>query len=166
MTAGSPGAVAAGHRDRPEPSVGWQVEVLDRQPGQAGVIRRSGHVYVRVVDGAPAGSGGATRSLLAADLAADGSAHLVARCSPPALVLSDSGVRPLPAGGSGRATISLQRGDRLVMCSAASLEGEPDGVVSLLRAGPGSARRADLRWLVRTLLRGSDTGAAAVIRRT
>lgn len=162
MTGGR--TAVAGDRDATDALSGWQVEVLERQPGLAGVIRRAGHVYVRVVDGTT-GSGAAGRSLLAADLADDGSAHLVARCAPPALVLSDSGVRPLPAGGSGRATTSLHSGDLLVMCSAASLEGEPDGVVSLLRAGPGSARRADLRWLVRTLLRGSDTGAAAVIRR-
>ena len=145
---------------------GWQVEVSERQPGLAGVIRRSGHVRVRVVDGSPAGADAVGGSLLAADLADDGSVHVVARCSPPALVLSEAGVRPLPVGGTGRARTTLQSGDLLVMCSAASLEGEPDGVVSLLRAGSSSARRADLRLLVRTLLRGSDTGAAAVIRRT
>ena len=55
-------------------------------------------------------------------------------------------------------------GDLLVMRSAAVLDAEPQVLVELLEAGPGSARVLDLSDLVRQLLVGSFAGAAAVAR--
>lgn len=150
-------------------SDGWQVEVVERQPGLTRVSRDGHDMHVRVGDGLIDGDGRAAgrrmRSLIAAELSADGTVHLVTRCSPPALVVSRTGADLLPADGLPSARRALEADDLLVMCSASTLDAHPGGVVALLKAGPERVRHIEPERLVRELVRGSLTGAAVVARR-
>lgn len=156
--------------DRQVSFSGWEVEVQEVQPGLTRCSRSGSVLHVRVGDWLPAQARttgqGQLRSLLTADLAADGSVLLVTRCAPPALVVTERGPRLLPADGAVREMTTLDPGDLLVMCSAATLDTHPAGVVELLTAGPERARDTDPRLLVRNLLRGSAAGATAVVRRS
>lgn len=148
---------------------GWQVEVVEREPGLTRVTRDGHDLHVRVGDGLPEGVGRPLsrrlRSLIVADLSADGSVHLVTRCSPPALVVTRSGAELLPPDGLPSARRWLETDDLLVMCSASTLDAHPSGVVALLKAGPERVRHIVPEQLVRELVRGSLTGAAVVARR-
>ncbi|MGH8893135.1 MAG: hypothetical protein ACRDWY_07485 [Actinomycetes bacterium] len=150
---------------------GWQVEVAGRQPGLTRVTRVGPELHVRVGDRLPDGAGSAEparwllRSLLTADLHADGTVRLVTRCSPPALVVTGHGASLLPSDCRASARSRLQPGDLLVMCSASTLDGDPEGLVTLLQDGAERARHVDPARLVRHLVRGCMSGAAAVIRR-
>lgn len=148
----------------------WQVEVMSRESGLGRVTRTGEAIQLRVGDRSPpaVSSPGVAaqrlRSLLVADLAANGFVHVVTRCAPPALVVSPARVSLLPAHGRVEAERSLEPGDILVMCSAATLDAHPAGVVSLLKQLPHVAPDAALRQLVRRVAAGSPEGAAAVAR--
>lgn len=144
----------------------WQWEARGRQPGAIRVLRVGTEITVRVADrtGHPEPGEQRLRSLLTARLQPDGSASLTTRCAPPALLLSDAGVRLLPADGRSTARAVLEPGDLLVLRSAAVLDAEPCGLVELLKAGPGPARQLPLVQLVRNMLAGGFVGAAAVAR--
>jgi hypothetical protein len=144
----------------------WRWDTRGRQPGATRVIRVGLEVTMRVADHLVQAVPGEPklRSLLTARLQPDGSASVTTRCAPPALLLTDAGVRLLPADGGSTARAVLEPGDLLVLRSAAVLDTEPCGLVDLLKAGPSAARQMPLAQLVRNLLAGSLAGAAAVAR--
>jgi hypothetical protein len=152
---------------------GWVVEVAERRHGLTRVTRHGADLRLRVGDerwddssrDAAGGSRG-LRSLLVAQLRPDGTVGLVTRCAPPALVVSADGVRLLPDDGRNEGEAVLDEGDLLVMCSATALDDDPRGLVALLASGPGPARLRSPSQLVRRLLSGSLSGAAAVARCT
>ena len=147
----------------------WAVHVLGRQPGLASLRTHGTETRIRVGDrlsvpGPREADGQPLRSLLVADLHDDGRVHLVTRCAPPALLVREDAVELLPAGGEPTADALLTDGDLLVMCSAATLDAAPAGIVSLLASGPSASRHRDPEQLVRSLLRGTMVGAAAAAR--
>ncbi len=147
----------------------WEVQVAGSQPGLTRVTDDNLGLHIRVGDRHP-GSGPSAvprqlRSMLAADLRADGSVHLVTRCAPPALIVAAEGPWLFPADAGVRGECVLAPGDLLVMCSAAVLDAHPDGIVALLSAGPDTARDTDPAQLVATVLSGATSGAVAVARR-
>lgn len=146
----------------------WQWDVRGRQPGGTRVLQVGTEVTMRIADQIvhPEQHEQRLRSLLTARLQPDGSASLTTRCAPPALLLSDGGVRLLPAEGATTACAVLEPGDLLVLRSAAVLDAEPCGLVDLLKAGPGAARELPLTQLLRNMLAGCFAGAAAVARYT
>jgi hypothetical protein len=149
----------------------WDVEVLERRHGLTSVDRRAADVRLRVGDrhtmprraSAP-DAGGELRSLLVAQLSADGTVWLVTHCAPPALVVTRDEVHALPTDGRTECRAELEDGDLLMMFSATTLDDDPGGLVDILAAGPGPVRHRSPDRLVRHLLRGSLTGAAAVAR--
>ena len=151
----------------------WSVEVLERRHGLTSVERRAADVSLRVGDRhtmpprAPGRSaGGELRSLLVARLSADGTVWLATHCAPPALVVARDEVHLLPTDGRTECRAELDDGDLLIMFSATTLDDDPGGLVDILAAGPGPVRHRPPDRLVRHLLRGSLTGAAAVARYT
>lgn len=153
-------------------SASWLIEVKELAPGLTRVTQFGSRVHVRIGDTMGDGAAGRSpwaprlRSLLTADLAVDGSIAIVSRCAPPALLVSSSGAHLLPTAPDERAHTSLGPKDLLVICSAGALDGSPAGLVDLLKAGPAAILDADPGMLLRDLLRGATTGAAAVVRRS
>lgn len=163
-------ALAAGRSDTHVSASGWRVDAVPGRPGLTRITREGGDLHIRVGDPVRAERPGSARrahlrSMLVADLFADGTVQMVTRCSPPALILSRSGVTLLPADGRPTGRALLQPDDLLVMCSASALDAHPAGVVELLKAAPDLARSTDTERLVRELVQGSSEAAAAVIRR-
>ena len=163
-------AIAAGRPDSHVAVAGWRVDAAPGRGGLTRITRAGGDLHIRVGDRARDERPGTARrahlrSMLVADLFADGTVQLVTRCSPPALVVSRSGVALLPADGRTSARALLEPDDLLVMCSAVALDAHPAGVVDLLKAGPDLARSTDTERLVRELVHGSPDAAAAVVRR-
>jgi hypothetical protein len=148
----------------------WEVHVQGRQPGLATLRTYAHETRLRVGDRLAVpdprthAESGTLRSLLVADLHDDGRVHLVTRCAPPALLVRQDIVELLPAGGRSTADALLTDGDLLVMCSAATLDSSPAGIVCLLASGPRASRHRDPAQVVRGLLRGTMGGGAAVAR--
>ena len=143
----------------------WQWDMRGRQPGATRVFRIGSEITMRVADLIEPEPGALRlRSLLTAQLQPDGSTSVTTRCAPPALLLTHTGVRLLPADGGSTARAVLEPGDLLVLRSAAVLDAEPCELVDLLKGGPAAARQLPLGQLVRDMLAGCLAGAVAVAR--
>jgi hypothetical protein len=162
-------ALAAGRPDTHLSVNGWRVDALSARPGLTRLSTSGPDLHIRVGDQVPrrgrAAQPAHLRSMLVADLFADGTVVLVTRLSPPALIVSRDGAALLPADGRASGRTVLEPDDLLVMCSAATLDAHPAGVVDLLKAGPDTVRTGDTEQLVHDLVHGSSGGAAAVVRR-
>lgn len=163
-------ALVAGRPDTHLSVNGWRVDALSARPGLTRVSTSGPDLHIRVGEQVPRRGRSVAqpahlRSMLVADLFADGTVVLVSRLSPPALIVSRGGAVLLPADGRPSGRTVLEPDDLLVMCSASTLDAHPAGVVDLLKAGPDTARTGDTERLVHDLVQGSPGGAAAVVRR-
>jgi hypothetical protein len=151
----------------------WRIAMLGRQPGLTRAAHGDGpdDVWLRLGDrhdDLPEQANAdrtALRSLLTAHLTRSGAVHIVTRCAPPALLLTGSDALLVPCEGRTRQTMTLAPGDLLVMCSAAALEVDPEGLVGVLADGALVARRTSPDRLLHRVMRGAMVGAAAVVQR-
>jgi len=85
--------------------------------------------------------------------------------SPPALLVSASGARLLPAAPEVEETTAMTDDDLLVICSASVLESLPAGFGTILGSSTQPAAALDPAALLAELMVGAEHGAAAVTRR-
>ena len=143
----------------------WQVETLTRATGVASVQPVGQGLLVTVAD-LPATGGADTTQ---AWLCPDGRATVRTHAAPPALLVSSTGARLLPAvpgmpGVAGEDDADLLDDDILVMCSAAALQELPAGLGAILEWSPRRLGAQDPAALLRRLMAGSEVGAAVVAR--
>ncbi|HEX4700419.1 MAG TPA: hypothetical protein VH857_13810 [Actinomycetes bacterium] len=143
---------------------GWRLDVAESALAFAVVGQGAAGLQVRLGEGSEPAAPARAASFLVADLDPDGAARVVTSCAPPALLMSASSVRLLPADGTGRGAAVLDTGDLLVMGSATILDDEPDRWASLLRTDPEEVR-GRTENLALALLRHSSRGASVVARR-
>lgn len=104
--------------------------------------------------------------LVTALLDATGSVVVETTTAPPALLVSRDGTRLLSAVPGQERPTRMQPGDRLVLCSAAELDGAPEGLLNLLRCVAGDLLTMSPEDLLGDVLAGVESGAATVIART
>lgn len=149
----------------------WDLDILERGGGVAWAQHGPSYTRLRVADrpppGVPARAGDLRwHSATEAWLSADGSVVVRASCSPPALLVSPSGARLLPAQPGAEETAQLVDGDVLLLCSAGVLDTEPTGLGQVLAWSPRRLAVHEPSALLEHLMTGVDQGAAAVVRCT
>ncbi len=149
----------------------WDVETRERSPGLVQVRRSVRHISVEVSDdtasalGRPAPAAPAWASATRAWLCVDGMVVVRSHLSPPALLVSPSGARLLPAAPDVEETTAMTDDDLLVLCSASVLESLPAGFGTVLGSSTQPASVMDPAALLAELMAGAEHGAAAVTRR-
>lgn len=149
----------------------WDLDTLERGGGIAWAQHGPGYTRLRVADrpppGVPARAGDLRwHSATEAWLSVDGSVVVRSSCSPPALLVTPSGARLLPAQPGEEETAHLADGDVLLMCSAGVLDTEPTGLGQVLAWSPRRLAVHGPSALLQHLMQGVGQGAAAVVRCT
>ena len=146
-------------------SCDWQVKTLTRATGVASASPVGQRLLVLVADLPATGGADTTRAWLHPD----GRVTVRSQAAPPALLVSSTGARLLPAvpgvpGVAGEDHADLLDDDILVMCSAAALEELPAGLGAILEWSPRRLGAHDPMALLRRLMAGCTVGAAVVAR--
>lgn len=149
----------------------WDLDTLERGGGIASAQHGPSYTRLRVADrpppGVPARAGDLRwHSATEAWLSVDGSVIVRSSCSPPALLVTSSGARLLPAQPGEEETAHLTDGDVLLMCSAGVLDTEPTGLGQVLAWSPRRLAVHGPSALLQHLMQGVSQGAAAVVRCT
>ncbi|MFP5347692.1 MAG: hypothetical protein ACLGIA_11790 [Actinomycetes bacterium] len=146
-------------------SCSWRVDTLTRQRGRADVERLGAAVHVRVLDTSCGGDGTAFGyAATEAWLQDDGRLVVRAFAAPPALLVTVSGARLLPAPPETECEVEASDGDIVVMCSAEALGYLPNGLGAVLARSPLRVGATHPAALLEALMDGSPCGAALVAR--
>jgi len=157
--AGTPGPTRV--VDRPGP---WTLVAAHHGRSFTQVVPRGADLDVHVGDDPPVPDR-ASASFATTRLRSDGTVSVDTVAAPPALWVSASGVWLLPAApAGGRHRVSA--GDRLLLLSAAALDGEPSGLVSVLAMEAAEVLHMPAEQLLRAVLPRGGDGAAVVTSRT
>lgn len=161
----------------PAPSrFAWLVDSLTRASGVAEVQRDGDRLRLMVADGGRSAFPASgrrrqprtTRPCDATEAWVFGDGRVVVRshAAPPALLVTSSGSRLLPAAPESESSLVASDGDLLVMCSAEALGHLSAGLGGVLACSPLRVGAHDPDGLLEQLMAESDVGAAVIARCT
>ncbi len=149
-----------------EVNEGWAVTSLECTRGLARLDLRRDLTQVVIADTGDAEAGlGEPPAFAAAACTPDGEVVVVARRSPPAIVLGPSGCRTSPSNGADRETAYPQPGERLLLLSSSAFENMSDVLVSGMNVSPSALIQRDPQDLLLAIFADLGCGAGAVIDR-
>lgn len=144
----------------------WTVTSLECNRGLALLDLRRGLTQVVIADTGDAVAGlDAPSAFAAAACTPDGEVVVVARHSPPAIVLGPHGCRTSPSEGAGRETQYPHPGERLLLLSCSAFENMSDVLAQGMNGSPSSLIERDPQELLLEIFADLGCGAGAVIDR-
>ena len=149
-----------------EVDTAWTVTSLECSRGLARLDLRRGLTQVVIADTGDAVAGrDEPPSFAAAACTHDGEVVLVARRSPPAIVLGPTGCRTSPSDGTGRETQYPEPGERLLLLSCSAFENMSDVLAKGMNESPSALIERDPQELLLEIFADLGCGAGAVIDR-
>lgn len=149
-----------------EVNTGWTVTSLECSRGLARLDLRRGLTQVVIADTGDAVAGlDEPAAFAAAACTHDGEVVVVARRSPPAIVLGPDGCRTTPSDGAGHETQYPQPGERLLLLSSSAFENMPDVLATGMNRSPATLIERDPQELLLEIFADLGCGAGAVIDR-
>ncbi|GAA4351522.1 hypothetical protein GCM10023145_15930 [Angustibacter luteus] len=149
-----------GRRERLVRDRVWSVATVAARPGAVQVERTEDGLRVGVGD--EPGWGGRRTWVV---LRRDGSVSVDAPSTPPALLVSSTAARTLPAVPGVPERIGMDPGERLLVLSSDALDVLPESVVSVLQSLPDRVTGKDPVDLLAELFEGLPSGSGVIVTR-
>jgi len=139
----------------------WDVNLLERRPATVDIAADNLWVQIRLTD---AETGTAEPPCIHARLGGDGTVKLRTHRAPPALLLSQTGGRLIPAVPGAEDITVMAEDDLLMLCSGDVLEHLPAGFRTVIE-GTHPASTPDILAALDDLMADVDGGAIVAVRR-
>lgn len=140
-------------------SQGWAVASRSESAKGVRLTRLSSGLRLLVADA------GSAHRCTQVDLHADGTVRVHATTTPPALLVSGTDARPLPALPGFAQRARLDSGQRLLVLSSDALDALPVSVAAVLQSLPSRLARGEPQEVLRALTADLDAGSAVIVAR-